>query len=142
MTANEINMSTQPLFKDESYKILGACFAIYNEKGNGFLEAVYQECLSIEFEALGIPFEEQSPVSLFYRDKPLKQKYFPDFVCYEKIILELKVAKSIADEHRAQVINYLKSTNIQLGLLINFGNPKSVEYQRFVNQPKDSRVCA
>ena len=122
------------LFEEESFRIRGACFEVYKEKGHGFLEAVFQECLGIEFELAGIPFVEQPTLKLCYKKHPLKQGYVPDFVCCGKIIVEIKAVKTIADEHRAQIINYLKATGMQLGLLVNFGAYPKVEIERFVFQ--------
>ena len=127
------------LFKEESYKITGACFEVYKEKGCGFLEAVFQECMGIELGIRNIPFVEQPMLKLTYKGKALKQGYQPDFVCYGKIIVELKAVKVLADEHRAQIINYLKATGYQLGLLVNFGHYPKVEVERFLNLP-DYRV--
>ncbi|UCG64505.1 MAG: GxxExxY protein [Deltaproteobacteria bacterium] len=127
-------MGTQIVFKEESYKIIGACFEVYKEKGNGFLEAVYQECLSIEFTEQGIPFVEKPILRLDYKGRELRQTYEPDFLCFEEIIVEIKAVKRLADEHRAQVINYLKATGKQLGLLVNFGHYPKIEHERFVNQ--------
>jgi len=125
------------VFKDESYRIVGACFEVYKDKGNGFLEAVYQECLAIEFADQGLPFVERPRLRLDYKGRTLRQEYEPDFLCFGKIVVELKAAKALADEHRAQTINYLKATGMQLGLLVNFGHYPKVEYERFVNQPCD-----
>jgi GxxExxY protein len=120
------------VYKDESYRIMGACFEVYNEKGCGFLEAVYQECLEIELEMQGIPFVSEKDLSLDYKGKRLKQMYTPDFICYDKIIVELKAVSALADEHRSQVHNYLKATGMRLGLLINFGHHPKLEYERIV----------
>ena len=122
------------VLKEESYRIIGACFEVYREKGSGFLESVYQECLALEFEKQGIPYEEKPRLRLEYKGQPLKQEYQPDFLCFGGIIVEIKAAKALADEHRAQVINYLKSTGKQLGLLVNFGHHPKLEHERFVNQ--------
>ena len=114
------------LFKDECYEIQGAVFDVYREMGFGFLEAVYQECLEKELSRRGIPFVAQQVIKLMYKGAPLQQTYKPDFICFGKIILELKAVKEIAPEHRAQVINYLKATGIKLCLLINFATyPKA-----------------
>lgn len=91
------------VFKEESYRIMGACFEVYKEKGCGFLEAVYQECLEIEFEMQGVLFVPQAQLALNYKGRPLKQWYVPDFICYGKIIVEIKALREIGDEHRAQV---------------------------------------
>jgi GxxExxY protein len=120
------------LFKDEVYRLIGACFAVYNEKGHGFVEGVYQECMEIELSHCGIPYESQRELELSYRGQRLKHKYIPDFLCYGKIIVELKAVKEIADEHRAQVMNYLKASGLQLGLLINFGHHPGLQWQRIV----------
>jgi GxxExxY protein len=120
------------LFKEESYRIVGACFEVYKEKGSGFLEAVYQECLELEFGLQAIPFEPRATLSLSYKGRPLKQTYIPDFLCFEKIILELKAVSKLVDEHRAQVHNYLKATGHKLGLLINFGHHPGLEIERIV----------
>ncbi len=121
------------IYKEESYKIVGACFEVYKEKGNGFLEGVYQECLRLEFQSRGIPFLEKPTLELFYKGAKLEKRYEPDFVCYDKIIVELKAVKNLADEHRAQVINYLKATNMRLAILANFGRHPKLEYERLLN---------
>jgi GxxExxY protein len=127
-------MDTDIVFKEESYRIIGACFEVYKDKGNGFLEAVYQECLSLEFSQQGIPFAEKPRLRLNYKGQVLKQEYEPDFLCFDQIIVEIKAIKLLADEHRAQVINYLKATGRQLGLLVNFGHYPKIEHERYVNQ--------
>lgn len=120
------------VFKEESYRVMGACFEVYKEKGCGFLEPVYQECLAIELELQEIPFLEQQELDLTYKGRRLKQKYKPDFICFGKIILEIKSVKALTDEHRAQVHNYLKATGYRLGLLVNFGHHPQVEWERIV----------
>jgi GxxExxY protein len=120
------------IYPEESYTIMGACFNVYKEMGPGFLEAVYQECLQIEFEKKAIPFESQKELDLYYQGQQLQQKYKADFVCHKKIIIELKSLNNIANEHRAQIINYLKATKFQLGLLINFSHHPKLEYERFI----------
>ena len=114
-------MSDKIIYKEESYLIQGALFEVYREMGCGFLEAVYQECLEKEFLFRSIPFIAQPELQLTYKGETLKQRYKPDFICYDKIIVELKALKQTAPEHEAQLINYLKATNMKLGLLVNFG---------------------
>ncbi len=121
------------IFKEESYAIVGACFEVYKAQGCGFVEPVYQECLAIEFEYQKIPFEAQKELELFYRARKLECFYKPDFICYGEIIVELKAVSKIADEHRAQTMNYLKATNFELALLVNFGHYPKLEYERIVN---------
>ncbi len=125
-------MEPHVIFKQESYEIMGACFEVYREKGCGFLEAVYQECLEMEFELRGILFQPKVPLALSYKGRPLKQQYVPDFVCFGKIIVELKAASELNDEHRAQVQNYLRATGHRLGLLINFSHYPKLQYERIV----------
>lgn len=125
-------MSRELIFKDECYKIVGACFEVYNDKGCGFLESVYQECLEIENEYQQIPYRSQEELRLFYRGKELKQKFIPDFICFGQIIVEIKAVSKLTDEHRSQVINYLNATGYQLGLLINFGGHPKLEWERIV----------
>ncbi|MCC5840754.1 MAG: GxxExxY protein [Opitutales bacterium] len=120
------------LFKKESYDIIGACFEVYNEKGNGFLEAVYQECLAIELGLRGVPFVEKPRLHLEYKGHPLKQEYEPDFLCFDEILLEIKAVKHLTPEHRAQTINYLKATGKPLALLVNFGHFPKIEHERFL----------
>ncbi len=120
------------VLKEESYKIVGACFEVYNAMGCGFLEAVYQECLGIEFSKQTIPFKAQAPLELSYKGQMLEQKYVPDFTCFEKVIVEIKALKELSDEHRAQVHNYLKATGYRLGLRVNFGHHSKLQYERIV----------
>jgi GxxExxY protein len=125
-------MNSNIIYKEDSYRIMGACFEVYKEKGCGFLEAVYQECLEMEFGLQGILFQPQVGLALTYKGRPLKQKYVPDFICFGKIILEIKAVSQLNDEHRAQVHNYLKATGYKLGLLVNFGHYPGVEHERIV----------
>jgi GxxExxY protein len=118
------------IYKLESFEIMGACFEVYKEKGSGFVESVYQECLEIELGLRNIPFKAQSELTLTYKGRPLKSKFKPDFICYDKIVLELKTVSGLTDEHRAQVQNYLRATGLKLGLLVNFAHYPKVEYER------------
>jgi GxxExxY protein len=120
------------LYREESYKIMGACFEVYKEMGSGFLEAVYQECLEIELIERGIPFLAQRELLIHYKGRPLKQTYKPDFVCYGKIVVELKALSNLTGEHDAQVWNYLKATGLRLGLLVNFGHHPLLEHNRII----------
>jgi GxxExxY protein len=120
------------IYREESYKIMGACFEVYKEKGCGFTEPVYQECLQIEFQRQGIPFVAQPILELEYKGTKLEQFFKPDFVCFGSIVVELKSLSKLIDEHRAQVLNYLNALNSRLGLLVNFGHYPKVEYERIV----------
>jgi GxxExxY protein len=120
------------LYGEESYAILGACFEVYNHMGQGFLEAVYQECLEIELADRGLPFQAQRELNLFYKGRPLKQVYQPDFIVFDRILIEIKAASKLAPEHQAQLLNYLRATDHRLGLLVNFGSHPKLEYQRII----------
>lgn len=120
------------IYKEESYKIVGAAFNVYNGLGPGFLEAVYQEALEIEFQRQGIPYEREKDIKFFYDGVELKQSYRADFVCYNKIIVELKAVSSLDDAHHAQVYNYLHATGFKLGILLNFGYSEGLEKDRIV----------
>ena len=124
---------TEIIYRDECYKTMGACFEVYRENGCGFVEPVYQECLALELASQQIPFREQAELNLKYKGQPLTQTYKPDFVCFEKIIVEIKAVSALNDKHRAQVQNYLKVTEFKLGLLVNFGHYPKVEWERIVN---------
>ena len=124
------------LYKGESYRIMGACFEVYKEKGCGFLEPVYQECLSMELSIQSIPFSEQPELAVYYKGQLLKQTYKPDFVCFDKIIVEIKAVSKLTDAHRAQVHNYLKATGHQLGLLVSFGHYPQLEWERIIREKK------
>jgi GxxExxY protein len=120
------------LFAEEAFRIQGAVFEVSRQMGTGFLEAVYQECLAIELAAQEIPFVASQPLTLAYEGQSLKQSYRPDFVCFDRIIVELKVVRELAPEHRAQVLNYLKATGLRLGLLVNFGCAPKARVERLV----------
>lgn len=117
----DVKLSNVMLYSQESYNICGALFAVHKELGCGFLERVYQDALEYEFKERNIPYEREKSISIMYKGKPLGVPYKADFVCYGKIIVELKAVEEILDIHRAQVINYLKATGMKLGLLVNFG---------------------
>ena len=118
-------------YRDESYKIRGALFAVHNELGCGFLERVYQDALEVEFRLQNIPYEREKSIQILYKGEPLGEPYRADFVCYGKVIVELKSVSEILDVHRAQIINYLKATKMKLGFLVNFGE-ESINIERIV----------
>jgi len=119
------------LYKDESYKIIGACLEVHGELGPGFHEQIYQEALAIEFTRQAVPFQRESELDIFYKDIRLNKKYCADFVCFDKIILELKATEHLLNEHMGQVLNYLKASRFRLGLLVNFGE-KSLHFKRII----------
>ncbi|MCP4403958.1 MAG: GxxExxY protein [bacterium] len=120
------------LYEDESYNIRGAAFEVYREMGCGFLEAVYQECLEQELLTRKIPFASQQKLTLLYKGRELQQIYTPDFICYGKIIVEIKAVKELGGEHRAQLHNYLKAAGLKLGFLVNFGHYPKATVERIV----------
>jgi len=128
------------LFKEECYAIQGAAFEVYREMGCGFLEAVYQECMEVEFAERKIPFKAQMDLRLGYKGKRLRQSYKPDFICFDRVIVELKAVSAVTPKHKAQILNYLKATGLTLGLLMNFGTYPKVEIIRIArSNPGDSK---
>ena len=121
------------VYKEEAYKIVGAAMTVHRELGYGFLEAVYAEALEMELRAQNIPYKREVPISIEYKGKPLKKSYVADFICYDKIIIELKAVNYLESVHEAQVLNYLKATGYKLGILINFGE-QSLKYKRIVKE--------
>ena len=120
------------LYREEVFGIVGAAIEVHRELGNGFLEPVYQESLQIELALRKIPFEAQKRLQLFYKGVELKKEYIPDFVCYDKIIVEIKALDRLSNIEIAQLINYLHATKLKVGVLINFGSHGKLEWKRFV----------
>jgi GxxExxY protein len=120
------------LYKEESYLIQGAIFEVYKNMGSGFLESVYQVCLRKEFSSRNIPFLEQPNIQISYKGEKLPLYFCPDFVCYKKIIVELKSVSELTGEHRAQLHNYLRISGMRLGLLVNFNHTPKVVIERIV----------
>lgn len=129
---NQNSKEIEFLYKEEGYQILGACFEVYKELGNGFLESVYQECLAIEFEKNGIPFEQHPQLRIKYREQTISKYFMPDFICFNKIIIELKTASKLSNENKSQLFNYLKITGLKVGYLVNFGHYPYLEFERLV----------
>jgi GxxExxY protein len=119
------------ILKDEVYAIIGAAMEVHREKGCGFSEPVYQECMGIELLDRGIPFEAQKEMHISYKGRLLKKTYLADFIAFEKVLVELKALDKLTSREESQVINYLKASDLELGLLINFGAP-SLEWKRIV----------
>ena len=123
----------QLLFPDETYAIRGALYEVYREIGNGLREEVYQQCLEREFALRSIPFEAKKELHIFYKGEPIEKTYIPDFLCYDKIILEIKAVSAITQEHRSQILNYLHITGYRLGLLANFGTYPKMQVEPWFN---------
>ena len=126
------NLDTDYQFGDITEKIIGCAFEVINELGVGFLESVYEKAMLIALQDKGIRVVSQQPVQVHFRDR-IVGEFYADLLVEGKVIVELKAVKAIAPEHQAQIINYLKATGIEVGLLINFGNPK-LEIKRFTRQ--------
>ena len=120
------------LYKEESFAIVGACMKVHRSLGAGFLEAVYEEALEREFINQKIAFKRQVKLDLYYESQKLKKQYRADFICHDKIIVEIKAVSQIPVAFYAQLQNYLKCTNMELGILINFGT-SSLTYKRIIN---------
>ncbi len=118
-------------YKEETYKIIGCAMEVHAELGHGFLESVYQEALSIVFDEKSIPYEQEKVLKIFFRGETLKKKFQADFYCYDNIIVETKAAKELTNNDLSQVLNYLKATDKEVGLLINFGT-KHLQYKRVI----------
>jgi GxxExxY protein len=120
------------IFKDEVFHIIGAAIEVHKDLGNGFLEAVYQEAMEIEMASRNIPFLAQMPLKIRYKDRMLNKEYFPDLLCFDSIIVELKALNKLGGNEDAQLINYLKATGLHAGLLINFGSVGKLEWKKVV----------
>ena len=121
------------LYKEESYLIIGAAITVHQELGHGFLEAVYQEALEKEFLIRNILYKREVPLTIYYKNEPLNKYYTTDFICFDKIIVELKALSTTTAEHQAQVLNYLKASRLKLGLILNFGK-QSFENKRIIKE--------
>ena len=133
-------MENQLIYKQEAFDIIGAAFEVHKELGCGFSEPVYQDALEYEFKLRGIPYEREKILKVPYKNIILDKDFRADFVCYDKIIVELKAVSDIIDEHYIQVYNYLKATNYKLGILLNFGNI-SLDYRRIPCSMKWKAEC-
>jgi GxxExxY protein len=128
---------TDLLYKDESYRLIGACMEVHKKMGTGFLEPVYQEALEKEFGIREVPFIKQKKLELYYNEEKLKKYYVADFICFDQIIVELKALPFISKNDERQLLNYLKATKYSLGILVNFGEP-SLKYRRLINTSRNS----
>ncbi len=120
------------IYEEESYKIIGACMKVHASLGNGFLESVYQEALEKQFKVDGVSYQRQHKLNIIFNNEKLKKYFIADFICYEKIIVELKAISFLRQDDERQLLNYLKATSMEVGLLINFGQ-KSLGWKRMIN---------
>ena len=125
-------MKTKEPFSNEGFKLMGAAFEVHNETGGGLLEEIYQECMEMELEFRGIPFEAHEQIQTFYKNRKLKKNYIPDLLVYRGIVVELKAVSKLAPEHEAQLLNYMRLSQMPIGYLVNFGPIEGVEWKRFI----------
>ena len=120
------------IYKEEGYRLMGAAFEVYNDRGYGMAEEVYQECFEIELELRGIPFEAKRELRCFYKGRELKKRYVPDLFAFESLVVELQAVSQLLSEHEAQLINYLRLSRQPVGYLINFGHKDTLEWKRII----------
>jgi GxxExxY protein len=135
-------LSVDSIRDPQTYAIIGGAMEVHRVLGCGFLEAVYHEALAKEFLQRGIPFRRETELPITYKGNLLPVKYKPDFICYDAVIVELKALDRLSGKEKAQVINYLKATGIERGLLLNFGTTR-LEYERIILTARySSQDCA
>jgi GxxExxY protein len=122
-----------------TFAIIGAAMEVHRQLGCGFLEPVYQEALALELAARAVPCRREVELPIFYKGRHLKATYRADFVCYESIVVELKALARLSGTEEAQLLNYLKASGHEIGLLLNFGAP-SLDYKRFIWSPQVSQI--
>ena len=118
--------------KDESYQLIGAAFEVYNNRGFGLGEELYQECMEIELELRGIAFRAKQELACFYKGRELKKRYIPDLFVFGGIVVELKAVSQLLPEHEGQLLNYMRITKLPLGFLINFGKAGDLDFKRII----------
>ena len=120
------------IYKDEGYRFMGAAFEVYNDRGYGLAEEIYQECLEIELEMRGTPFRPKEEIKCFYKGRQLKKRYIPYLFVLGCLVVELKAVAELAPEHEAQLINYMRISRQPVGYLVNFGHKGTLEWKRFI----------
>lgn len=120
------------IYKDESYQLMGAAFEVYNDRGYGLAEEIYQECLEIELGLRGISFGSKAELKCFYKGRELKKHYVPDLYVFDCPVVELKAVTELAPEHEAQLFNYMRIAKQPVGYLINFGHRGTLEWKRLI----------
>ena len=124
---------------ERTFAIIGAAMEVHRQLGCGFLEAVYQEAMMLELGLRGVPSRHQVELPISYKGQKLNTTYRVDFVCYGSIIVELKALSKISGIEEAQILNYLKASGCEIGLVLNFGT-RSLEYKRFIWSAQDPRI--
>lgn len=117
--------------EEETYKIIGICMEVHRNLGPGLLEIIYKDALELEFKENNIPFEREKEYTIEYKGKVLPHKFYADFIVNEDIILEVKSVKEFSNEHTAQLLNYMKLSDSELGLIVNF-QTKSLQHKRYI----------
>jgi GxxExxY protein len=120
------------IYKDEGYQLMGAAFEVYNEKGYGMAEEIYQECLEIELSLRGIAFLPKAELKCFYKGRELQKRYIPDLIVFGCLVVELKAVTELTPEHEAQLFNYMRIARQPVGYLINFGHKGGLEWKRLI----------
>jgi GxxExxY protein len=120
------------IYKEEGYKLMAAAFEVYNDRGYGLAEEIYQECLEIEFGLRGIPCRVKEELKCFYKGHELKKRYIPDLFVFGSIVVELKAVAELAPEHESQLMNYMRISRQPVGYLVNFGHKGTLEWKRFI----------
>ena len=120
------------IYKDEGYKPMGAAFEVYNDRGYGMAEEIYQECMEFELELRGIPFVAKRELFCSYKGRELLKCYVPDLFVFDCLVVELKAVTQLASEHEAKLYNYLRIIRRSVGYLINFGHKDTLEWKRFI----------
>ena len=139
---NVLPMNKELICPAECYAIRGAIYEVHNEMGSGFREEVYQQCLERELTCRGMHYDAKKELRIYYKGVPIEKTYIPDFLCYGKIIVEIKAAAELAAEHRAQLMNYLRLTHMKMGLLVNFASyPKATVEQWVLLNDSWTFVC-
>jgi GxxExxY protein len=131
-TKKDHNDLVDLIFKDEVYAIVGCAMEVYNQLGNGFLESVYQEAMEIESHQRNIPFIAQKNIAIQYKEIMLSKQFIADLIYFDSIIVELKAVDNLSGKEESQIINYLKATQMRVGILINFGSRGKLEWKRFI----------
>ncbi len=129
---NPKHHSQQDVYKDEGYKFMGAAFEVYNDRGYGLAEEIYQECLEIELELRQISFQSRAELRSFYKGRELKKRYIPDLFVLDCLVVELKAVAQLAAEHEAQLLNYMRLARQPIGYLVNFSHKDTLEWKRFI----------
>ena len=120
------------IYKDEGYRFMSAAFEVYNDRGYGLAERIYQECLEIELSLRGISFRSKAELKCFYKGRELNKRYIPDLFVLGCLVVELKSVSELAPEHEAQLLNYLRLARQPVGYLVNFGHKGTLEWKRFI----------